>query len=316
MMIRALHSLYQQRAENGEHGSHGHGNGKGRCGGKAKQGRNHGNHGEHCCHGEHGHGHEGRGECCHGEHGHGHEGRGECCHGEHGHGHEGRGECRHGEHGHEGRGECRHGEHGHGHEGHGECCHGEHGSERQGKQRGRGCGGRGKGQGRQLKRMFDHGDLRVLLLSMIAKKPSHGYEIIREIDEASSGLYVPSPGVIYPTLTLLEEQDLLVATIAEKGRKNYSITPEGSAFLTEHQEIDANIQRKLAYARDLSQNAGGVSEEIESAVGKLKAVLRHKLVLKELSVEKAERIASILNEAVEKIEAINEALISEEREDE
>ncbi|UDN38038.1 PadR family transcriptional regulator [Proteus sp. NMG38-2] len=288
MMIRALHSLYQQRAENGEHGSHGHGNGKGRCGDKVKQGRSHGNHGEHCCHGEHGHGHEG-----HGEHGHGHEGRGECRHGEHGHGHEGHGEC------------C-----------HGECCHGEHGSERQGKQRGRGCGGRGKGQGRQLKRMFDHGDLRVLLLSMIAKKPSHGYEIIREIDEASSGLYVPSPGVIYPTLTLLEEQDLLVATIAEKGRKNYSITPEGSAFLTEHQEIDANIQRKLAYARDLSQNAGGVSEEIESAVGKLKAVLRHKLVLKELSVEKAERIASILNEAVEKIEAINEALISEEREDE
>lgn len=299
MMIRALHSLYQQRAENGEHGSHGHG--KGRCGGKGKQDRHHGNHGEHCCHGEHGH--EGHGECRHGEHGHGHKGRSECCHGEH-------------DHGHKGRGECCHGEHDHGHEGRGERCHSEHGFEKQGKQRGRGCGGRGKGQGRQLKRMFDHGDLRVLLLSMIAKKPSHGYEIIREIDEASSGLYVPSPGVIYPTLTLLEEQDLLVATIAEKGRKNYSITPEGSAFLTEHQEIDANIQRKLAYARDLSQNAGGVSEEIESAVGKLKAVLRHKLVLKELSVEKAERIASILNEAVEKIEAINEALISEEREDE
>lgn len=299
MMIRALHSLYQQHAENGEHGNHGHG--KGRCGGKGKQDRHHGNHGEHCCHGEHGH--EGHGECRHGEHGHGHKGRSECCHGEH-------------DHGHKGRGECCHGEHDHGHEGRGERCHSEHGFEKQGKQRGRGCGGRGKGQGRQLKRMFDHGDLRVLLLSMIAKKPSHGYEIIREIDEASSGLYVPSPGVIYPTLTLLEEQDLLVATIAEKGRKNYSITPEGSAFLTEHQEIDANIQRKLAYARDLSQNAGGVSEEIESAVGKLKAVLRHKLVLKELSVEKAERIASILNEAVEKIEAINEALISEEREDE
>ncbi|WP_311753410.1 PadR family transcriptional regulator [Proteus columbae] len=300
MMIRALNSLYQQRAEDGEHGSHGHGHGKGRCGGKGKHSRHQENHGEHCCHGEHGHGHEGHGECRHGEHGRGHEGHGECRHGEHGRGHEGHGECRHGEHGrgHEGRGECRHGEHG--------------------NQRGRGCGGRGKGQGqsRQLKRMFDHGDLRVLLLSMISKKPSHGYEIIKEIDEASSGLYVPSPGVIYPTLTLLEEQDLLVATIAEKGRKSYSITSEGSAFLAEHQDIDANIQRKLAYARDLSQNAGGVSEEIESAVGKLKAVLRHKLVLKELSVERAGRIASILNEAVEKIEAINEALISEEREDE
>ncbi|MFG0736755.1 PadR family transcriptional regulator [Proteus terrae] len=286
MMIRALNSLYQQRAENGERGGHGHGHGKGRCGGKGKHSQHQEHHGEHCCHGEHGHGHEERGECCHGEHGHEHEGRGE----------------------------CRHGEHGHGHEGRGECCHGEHGPEGRGKQRG--CGSRGKGQGRQLKRMFDHGDLRVLLLSMISKKPSHGYEIIKEIDEASSGLYVPSPGVIYPTLTLLEEQDLLLATIAEKGRKNYSITPEGAAFLAEHQEIDTNIQRKLAYARDLSQNAGGVSEEIESAVGKLKAVLRHKLVLKELSVERAGRIASILNEAVEKIEAINEALISEEREDE
>ncbi|MCK9782864.1 PadR family transcriptional regulator [Proteus columbae] len=302
MMIRALNSLYQQRAENGEHSCHGQGHGKRRCSGKGKHNSHKENHSEHCCHGEHDHGHEGRGECCHGEHGHGHEGRGECCHGEHGHGHEGRGEC------------C-HGEHGHGHEGRGECCHSEHGSDGHRKQRGRGCGGRGKG-GRQLKRMFDHGDLRVLLLSMISKKPSHGYEIIKEIDEASSGLYVPSPGVIYPTLTLLEEQDLLVATIAEKGRKNYSITSEGTAFLAEHKDIDANIQKKLAYARDLSQNAGGVSEEIESAVGKLKAVLRHKLVLKELSVERAGRIASILNEAVEKIEAINEALISEEREDE
>lgn len=185
-----------------------------------------------------------------------------------------------------------------------------------GKQRSKGCDPRGKGRGRQLKRMFDHGDLRVLLLSMIAKKPSHGYEIIRDIDEASSGLYVPSPGVIYPTLTLLEEQDLLIANIAEKGRKNYSITPEGKQFLTDNLNVEKNIQMKLSYARDLSQNTGGVSEQIETAVGKLKAVLRHKLVLKELSTDKAERIASILNQAVEQIEAINEALIAEEREDE
>lgn len=218
---------------------------------------------------------------------------------------------------------CHHSEHDRNHSDR-KGCHGEHsrhndsrGCHHEGRgHRGRGCANRGKSQGRQLKRMFDHGDLRVLLLSMIATKPSHGYEIIREIDEASSGLYVPSPGVIYPTLTLLEEQDLVVANIAEKGRKNYSITSEGTQFLAEHQEIEKNIQSKLAYARELSQNAGGVSEEIESAVGKLKAVLRHKLVLNELSVEKAGRIASILNEAVEQIEAINEALISEENDDE
>lgn len=255
------------------------GHGIGRCGGKGKhRGQHHNGNNEHCCHGERGHHQERHGEC-----------------------------CQQGEQSHEHNGHADHG-----------CCHGEKQQEH-GKRHGRGCGagkGKGRGQGRQLKRMFDHGDLRVLLLSMIAAKPSHGYEIIRGIDEASSGLYVPSPGVIYPTLTLLEEQDLVVANIAEKGRKNYSITPKGSAFLAENQETEKNIQNKLAYARDLSQNAGGVSEEIEFAVGKLKAVLRHKLVLKQLSVEKAQRIAFILNEAVEKIEAINEALISEVREDE
>lgn len=296
MMIRALHSLYQQRAEQGDHGSHGNGHGKGRCGGKGKHNQQHeDHHGECCQHGGQSHHHEEHSEhCCHGEHGKHHEG------------HKDHGEC------------CHHNEQNRDHKRQGECCQqsGSGDNENHGKPRGRGCGSRGRGQGRQLKRMFDHGDLRVLLLSMIANKPSHGYEIIRGIDEASSGLYVPSPGVIYPTLTLLEEQDLLVANIAEKGRKNYSITAEGEAYLAEHQEIEKNIQSKLAYARDLSQNAGGVSEEIESAVGKLKAVLRHKLVLKELSVERAGRIASILNEAVEKIEAINEALISEEREDE
>ncbi|MER0418992.1 PadR family transcriptional regulator, partial [Morganella morganii] len=66
----------------------------------------------------------------------------------------------------------------------------------------------------------------------------------------------------------------------------------------------------------LSQIAWGVSEDFEFAVGKSQAVLRHKLLLKQFSVEKAQRIAFILNEAVEKIEAINEALISEVREDE
>ncbi|BFO08795.1 hypothetical protein GGER_13050 [Serratia rubidaea] len=67
--------------------------------------------------------------------------------------------------------------------------------------------GHGRGRGSKLHRLFEHGDLRMVLLALVERKPSHGYELIKAIEEASSGLYVPSPGVIYPTLTLLEEQD-------------------------------------------------------------------------------------------------------------
>ncbi len=95
---------------------------------------------------------------------------------------------------------------------------GEHGEEH-------GRGGRGGRGGRQ--RMFEHGDLRLVLLALVARKPSHGYELIKAIDEASSGLYVPSPGVIYPTLTLLEEQDFLEPVTSSNGRKSYQITAVG-----------------------------------------------------------------------------------------
>ncbi|ENU1226545.1 MULTISPECIES: PadR family transcriptional regulator [Providencia] len=244
-----------------------------------------------CCHneGRHGHGHS---ERCHGEgrHGHGHSER---CHGEgrHGHGHSERchGEGRHG-HGH---GERCHGEGRHGH-GHGERCHGE------GRQRGR---GRGKG----LRRLFDHGDLHIMVLSLVAKKPSYGYEIIKDIQEASNGLYVPSPGVIYPTLTLLEEQGFLESQIVERNRKSFTITPEGAAHLAQNKEIEAVIARKLAKARDMQQG-GNLAEDIEMAVSRFKALLRHKMVLKQLNEEQTRQIASIINDAVKQIEEVNTLL--------
>lgn len=68
-----------------------------------------------------------------------------------------------------------------------------------------------------------------MLLALVARKPSHGYELIKAIEEASSGLYVPSPGVIYPTLTLLEEQDFLEPLTTGNGRKSYRITAAGGA---------------------------------------------------------------------------------------
>ena len=84
--------------------------------------------------------------------------------------------------------------------------------------------------------MFDHGDLRFILLSMIAAKPAHGYDLIKALEERMGGGYSPSPGVIYPTLTMLEEQGFARVT-ADDGKKLYQATEEGVAFLQANQAI-------------------------------------------------------------------------------
>lgn len=205
---------------------------------------------------------------------------------------------------------CRHVYHSRHEDGHGhQCCHGE--------DRGRGEGrhshgeGRQKGRGRGLRRLFDHGDLHIMVLSLVAKKPSYGYEIIKDIQEASSGLYVPSPGVIYPTLTLLEEQGFLESEVVERNRKSFKITVEGAEHLKQNQETEAVIFRKLAKARDM-QHGGNLAEDIEMAVNRFKALLRHKMVLKQLNEEQTRQIAQIINDAVQQIEQVNTLLTGDD----
>ncbi|MEX6398571.1 PadR family transcriptional regulator [Providencia hangzhouensis] len=153
-----------------------------------------------------------------------------------------------------------------------------------------------------------------MVLSLVAKKPSYGYEIIKDIQEASNGLYVPSPGVIYPTLTLLEEQGFLESQIVERNRKSFTITPfEGSAHLAQNKEIEAVIARKLAKARDMQQGSN-LAEDIEVAVSRFKALLRHKMVLKQLNEEQTRQIASIINDAVKQIEEVNTLLTNSDDE--
>ncbi|HEX5007878.1 MAG TPA: PadR family transcriptional regulator [Hyphomonadaceae bacterium] len=94
--------------------------------------------------------------------------------------------------------------------------------------------GRGGGFGSRGGRLLGHGDLRLLLLALIAEKPSHGYDLIRAVEERFAGAYAPSPGAVYPTLTMLEEQDFVRAEAAEGSKRLYSITAEGKAFLKEN----------------------------------------------------------------------------------
>jgi DNA-binding PadR family transcriptional regulator len=95
-------------------------------------------------------------------------------------------------------------------------------------------GGRGPGRGR----MFGHGDLKFVILSLLAEKPRHGYEIIRELEDRFGGAYSPSPGTVYPTLSLLEDLGYARATSEEgSSRKVYEITGEGRAYLQENQSV-------------------------------------------------------------------------------
>ena len=103
---------------------------------------------------------------------------------------------------------------------------------------------RGGGMGRREGRVFDGGELRLVILALVAEKPRYGYEIIKELGERVGGDYSPSPGVVYPTLTMLEEMGYASASQDQAGRKLYTLTPEGEKALAESKaQVDAIFAR-------------------------------------------------------------------------
>jgi len=149
-------------------------------------------------------------------------------------------------------------------------------------------------------RMFEQGDLRFVILHLLSEKPRHGYEVIKALEEQFSGMYSPSPGVIYPTLTLLEELGYASASAEEGGKKRYAITPEGTAFLAANQSMLDQVLGRLAEATRAF--AGGTAPEVRRAVHNL----RHALVLRlgkgALKPEQVQRITEILDNAAQAIE--------------
>ena len=165
--------------------------------------------------------------------------------------------------------------------------------------------------GKSLSRMFNPKQLRIYILHLLADGANYGYELIKKIGQETAGFYTPSPGVIYPTLTLLEELGFIeVQNKQGKGRKCYSLTFEGKHFLLLKKDILSQVQFKLSYAQELK--AGNqFAKEIELAIDKFKCLLRHKIVLQELSSTQSSRIVEIINRAVERIEQVNTALATQ-----
>ncbi|MEO8559990.1 MAG: PadR family transcriptional regulator [Rhodospirillales bacterium] len=121
-------------------------------------------------------------------------------------------------------------------------------------------------------RFFEHGDLRLVILQLIAEKPRHGYEIIKEIEDKVGGAYSPSPGVIYPTLTMLEELNYVTVVQGDGGKKLHSITDGGRAFLASNQAtVDALLARMSEAG---ARHGGGPAPQILRAFENLKMALR------------------------------------------
>ncbi|WP_149109918.1 PadR family transcriptional regulator [Limnoglobus roseus] len=172
---------------------------------------------------------------------------------------------------------ARHGHHG-GHEGWGFVGH-----------RGRGPTGR----------PLEQGDLRWLTLDLIAAQPRHGYEIIKAIADALSGHYTPSPGVIYPTLTLLEETGL-IASEAQGPKKLYRLTDEGKAEVDAHA---ADIRAAKARLTEANARFGGApAPELMRAMGNLRAALQVRLGKGPLTREALNAITAALDRAAGEIE--------------
>ena len=111
-------------------------------------------------------------------------------------------------------------------------------------------GPRGRHHRGRMGRIFEQGDLKYVILRLLEEKPRHGYEIIKELEEKFGGAYSPSPGTVYPTLTMLEDLGYAKAATDEGGRKIYEITPEGAAYLKEHSTTVDSIFDRIARFMD------------------------------------------------------------------
>jgi DNA-binding PadR family transcriptional regulator len=196
------------------------------------------------------------------------------------------------------------------------------------KMEGRGCGGRhamhrgggrsfghsfghgfgggrrggGRGERGERRRMFDSGELRLVLLKLIADEPRHGYDLIRQIEELTGGAYAPSPGVIYPTLTLLDDMGQIEAQQSEGAKKLFAITDAGRTEIEANKDvIDAAIARLTSVGEETQRTD---SASVRRAMGNLRQVLMDRLGDRDLDKSALHDIVALIDEAAQKIERL------------
>ena len=155
---------------------------------------------------------------------------------------------------------------------------------------------RGRGGGREG-RGFGHGGLRLVVLKLIDEKPSHGYELIKEIEERFKGSYSPSPGVVYPTLSWLEDEGFITVSPGDDGRKQAVITEAGKAFLAEKAE---EVDRLFDMMNDERAGMGDYAP-LFRAMHNLKAAIKTR-GMRPMSKTEIETVVDLIDDLAKKIE--------------
>ena len=193
----------------------------------------------------------------------------------------------------------------------GRDCGGRHAMHRGGRGFGHGFGhgfgggrrgGGGRGERGERRRMFDGGELRLVLLKLIADEPRHGYDLIRSIEELTGGTYAPSAGVIYPTLTMLDDMDLIAAQQSDGAKKLFAITDAGRAELDANQKIVEAALARLTAVGEETQRTDSAS--VRRAMGNLREVLVNRLGDRDLDTAALNDIVALIDEAAQKIERL------------
>ena len=149
--------------------------------------------------------------------------------------------------------------------------------------------------------MFGSGELRLVLLKLIADEPRHGYELIRAVEELTGGEYAPSPGVIYPTLTMLQDMGLIAEAPGDTQKKVFEATDEGRARLAEQEaEVIALFER----LDEALPKRGGGHPPIGRAIGNLMTALRHRVAHDGFDDALVHEITEILDDAAQRIERL------------
>nr|WP_314985495.1 PadR family transcriptional regulator [uncultured Pantoea sp.] len=158
-----------------------------------------------------------------------------------------------------------------------------------------GCGGRRK----RREKMLEASEIRLLMLHFLAQNAAHGYELIKSVEELSKGEYSPSPGIIYPNLTLLEEMEAIEVVDTKATRKAYRLTTSGEGQLADNRETVSGLITRLSTLAILVNNRS--IPAVEEAIHGLKTALNRRLAQEDISEAALQTLIKALHDAAEKI---------------
>jgi DNA-binding PadR family transcriptional regulator len=161
-------------------------------------------------------------------------------------------------------------------------------------------GHRGRHREGRVGRFLEHGDLRYVVLALLAEQPRHGYELIKDLEDRTGGAYRPSPGVIYPLLAMLEDEGLIRPVAPEASRKAYELTDEGKAELEQNR---AGVEAVFGRMAEASQGSRMARPRMARAIANFHMALGQRM-RRELSEEQLDRLIAIIDDTAAGIEKV------------